>query len=136
MRSISRLQDGIITITYNDVGDLLFWLSTSYTDSGGVMASMLAGGFAGVAAWSTCMPFDVIKSNLQSDVEHTKYRGVIDCAAQVYRRSGLRGFFAGLPVACLRAFPTNAITFVVYSKTLSYLNGLTATDAVATEPAF
>lgn len=93
----------------------------SYTDPGGVLANLLAGGLAGVVAWTTCMPFDVIKSHLQSDAGRRKYAGTADCAVQLFRRWGARGFFAGLPVVCIRAFPTNAITFLVYSKTLTYL---------------
>ena len=34
-------------------------------DNDGVIASLLAGGMAGIAAWTTAMPFDVIKSLMQ-----------------------------------------------------------------------
>jgi len=36
-------------------------------DNNGVVASLLAGGTAGIAAWSIAMPFDVIKSLMQVD---------------------------------------------------------------------
>ena len=34
-------------------------------DNDGVIASLLAGGLAGITAWATAIPFDVIKSLMQ-----------------------------------------------------------------------
>jgi hypothetical protein len=33
----------------------------------------------------------------------------------------VRGFYTGLSVTCCRAFPVSAVTFLLYSQTLSYL---------------
>lgn len=92
-----------------------------FTDSGRVFASLTAGGVAGVASWVIAVPFDVVKSLIQADVTGSRYTGLLDCVITVYRANGIRGFFSGLSVVCLRAFPVNAITFFVYSHTLDYL---------------
>ncbi|ELU04221.1 hypothetical protein CAPTEDRAFT_18029 [Capitella teleta] len=85
-------------------------------------ASLFAGGFAGVTSWVTNIPIDVIKSRLQADsMSNPKYRGFIDCAVQMYRQEGIRIFWRGLPVTCLRAFPLNAITLGVYSSSLQVM---------------
>ena len=85
-------------------------------------ADLLAGGLAGVLSWLINMPVDVVKTRLQSDDPvRPRYAGAIDCCVQSYRAEGWRIFWRGLTVTCLRAFPTNAVTLVVYSKSLSYL---------------
>ena len=95
------------------------------THSQGVFASLLAGGLAGMTAWTLALPDNDTKSFIQSDVDHSRYRGVVDCARQVYRNRGIPGFFAGLTVIFLRAFPVNAIIFLVYTKSLRYLDSRT-----------
>ena len=66
------------------------------------------------------MNFVVLFSITQADVSGSRYTNLVDCARTVYRANGIRGFFSGLSVACFRAFPVNAIIFVVYSHCLDY----------------
>jgi hypothetical protein len=83
---------------------------------------LLAGGTAGVASWLVTMPLDVIKSRLQSDCLTTpRYSGVINCLMLSWKADGLTVFWRGIGVTCLRAFPTNAVTLVIYSKSLALL---------------
>jgi solute carrier family 25 carnitine/acylcarnitine transporter 20/29 len=87
---------------------------------------MLAGGTAGVVAWVFAYPSDVIKTRIQSvPLKHTRgwdrYKGVIDCTKQTYREGGVRILFRGLNSCVLRAFPTNAVTFLVYEMLMRYL---------------
>jgi len=63
----------------------------------------------------------VLFCSTQADVNGSRYTSLIDCARTVYRANGSRGFFSGLSVACVRAFPVNAIIFLVYSHSLDYL---------------
>jgi len=58
----------------------------------------------------------------QADWTGSRYRGLADCVKTVYAANGIRGFFSGLSVVCVRAFPVNAITFLVYSHALDYLH--------------
>ena len=81
--------------------------------------SLVAGGLAGVSSWIVNIPIDVVKSRLQADsLTNPKYSGFFDCASKMMRQEGVRIFWRGLPVTCLRAFPLNAITLGVYSQAL------------------
>lgn len=83
----------------------------------GPLATVFAGGFAGMIAWASTFPFDVIKSRMQADGNGGifLYKGAVDCFVQNYKTSGLRGLFSGLGPTLLRAFPTNAVIFYVYT---------------------
>lgn len=83
----------------------------------GPLATIFAGGFAGMISWASTFPFDVIKSRMQADGNggNFLYKGAIDCFVQNYKTSGLRGLYSGLGPTLLRAFPTNAVIFYVYT---------------------
>jgi solute carrier family 25 carnitine/acylcarnitine transporter 20/29 len=84
--------------------------------------NLVVGGLSGMLSWAINIPFDIIKSRLQSDdLANPKYRGIRDCAVRLYQEGGVRVFWRGLPVVCMRAFPTNAVTFTVYTNTLLYI---------------
>ena len=87
-------------------------------DKHGAFASVVAGGGAGVLSWAIMAPTDVVKSLIQADVSHTKYRGLLHCVQHTYRHFGIKAFYAGCVINCLRAFPVNSITFLVYSQVL------------------
>lgn len=108
----------VYMVTYAYLLDMLNQPSEKPT----VASLLLAGGFAGVLSWVGNIPFDVVKSRLQADnLENPRYSGYWDCVRKSYRDEGWRVFWRGLPVTCLRAFPTNAITLCVYSTTMDAL---------------
>lgn len=109
---------GLYTLSYEALRQTM--IQKGWTDSKGVIAELIAGGCAGTLTWFSIMPFDVIKSRYQADISK-EYRGIIDCAVKSYREEGLTVFYRGCLVTCLRAFPVNAVTFLVYSNTLQYL---------------
>ena len=90
------------------------------TDSKGIVASLVSGGIAGCLTWASIIPFDVIKSRYQADFAG-EYRGFLHCARMLYLEGGIRIFYTGCFVTCLRAFPVNAVTFTVYTQTLKHL---------------
>lgn len=91
----------------------------------GFVASLWAGGTAGVVSWMVNIPIDVMKSRLQADdLGKPRYRNMADCAVKSYRKDGLIVFWRGLGVSCMRAFPLNAVTLTVYTSTLEALKGL------------
>ncbi|KAK0059909.1 solute carrier family 25 member 45 [Biomphalaria pfeifferi] len=92
------------------------------------IVNFLGGGVAGVLSWLIIMPFDVVKSKLQADACGKLYKGFWDCASQVYRADGIRAFFLGLVPMAVRAFPVNAVTLMVYSESLKYLNKIEHID--------
>ncbi|XP_064623175.1 solute carrier family 25 member 45-like [Lineus longissimus] len=107
--------------TYTIINDFL--VKKQWTDKGGYLSGFFSGGMAGVCSWMIIMPFDVIKSRLQSDVGK-KYKGAIDCVVQSYRVGGLNVFYKGTLMCAIRAFPVNAATLLVYHKSMEFLNGL------------
>jgi solute carrier family 25 (mitochondrial carnitine/acylcarnitine transporter), member 20/29 len=76
--------------------------------------SLIGGGFTGIAAWTVSYPFDVIKSRYQAAREHV-YKGVWDCAMKSLRTEGWQVFTRGFVPCTMRAIPTNAFTYPVYS---------------------
>lgn len=84
--------------------------------------NFVCGGVAGVVSWMAIMPIDFVKSRIQADPERTMYQGFWDCARQAYAEGGMKIFFRGALAVCLRAFPVNAVTLMVYTEILQYLN--------------
>ena len=75
----------------------------------------VGGGLAGACFWIAGMPFDVVKSRMQT--AQTTPR-LTEVAAEVVRQKGLRGLYTGLPITLLRAVPMNAACLVVYELVL------------------
>ena len=97
------------------------------TDSRGIIADFFAGGVAGTVSWAVIMPLDVVKNTFQAKMgSHTV--SVFECVAHIYQEKGLRGFLTGLVVASVRAFLVNAVTFVAYSQTSTYLKSSQSQD--------
>ncbi|XP_077996374.1 solute carrier family 25 member 45-like [Glandiceps talaboti] len=87
-------------------------------------ALLLAGGAAGSISWGIINPLDVIKSRLQGDgVKSSKYHNLWHCVVDSYKTGGIKVFFTGMSINCVRGFPVNAATFAVYSLILRVLNG-------------
>jgi solute carrier family 25 carnitine/acylcarnitine transporter 20/29 len=89
------------------------------------MVEFLAGGFAGVICWLSILPFDTVKTRMQLDAgcgsPKYNYRGVFHGIKTIVQKEGVRELFAGWRPLCARAFPANAITFVVYESVLKTL---------------
>ncbi|XP_063804410.1 solute carrier family 25 member 47 [Pseudophryne corroboree] len=87
-----------------------------------LMGILLAGGLAGVVAWSIATPMDVIKARLQVDgVTQQRYRGVIHCITDSVQKEGATVLFKGLSLNCLRAFPVNMVVFLTYETILKQI---------------
>jgi hypothetical protein len=76
-----------------------------------LFANMSAAGCAGAIAAATTTPFDVIKTQQQTSQRNTT---LLDTARQIHRRSGVRGFFAGVVPRSVRAVPAGAIVVSTY----------------------
>eukprot|EP00467_Chlorarachnion_reptans_P006225 CAMPEP_0114498664 /NCGR_PEP_ID=MMETSP0109-20121206/6994_1 /TAXON_ID=29199 /ORGANISM="Chlorarachnion reptans, Strain CCCM449" /LENGTH=270 /DNA_ID=CAMNT_0001676159 /DNA_START=68 /DNA_END=880 /DNA_ORIENTATION=- len=80
---------------------------------------MAGGGLAGLSYWCSIMPFDVIKSKMQTVIAadssaQTAEAGVISTATSIFRTKGIHGFYTGISVTAPRAILSNAIIFSVY----------------------
>ena len=109
---------GIYCLTYEFLSAKMH--QHQFTDARGIVADLISGGVAGSLTWLSIIPFDVIKSRFQADFAG-EYNGFLHCAKELYKEGGVRIFYTGCLVTCLRAFPVNAMTFLVYSQTLKYL---------------
>ena len=94
-------------------------IENKLTDSNGIIAGLVSGGIAGCLMWGSIIPFDVIKSRIQADFTG-EYRGFLHCAKSLYKEGGVRIFYTGCMITCLRAFPVNAVTLMVYTQTLKH----------------
>ncbi|CAG0921389.1 unnamed protein product [Notodromas monacha] len=91
----------------------------------------LGGGLAGVLSWASIIPFDVVKSRLQSDdFQNKKYRGTWDCMKQSVKSDGFSVLFRGFSAAVLRAFPVNAAIFYAYGWTRKEFFTMNGGDAI------
>lgn len=81
---------------------------------------MMAGGFAGAFSWIACYPIDVLKTRLQMDGsgKEQKYNGVVDCFKKSYQAEGASFLTRGLSSTLVRAFPMNAVCFLVVTQVL------------------
>ncbi|XP_026684617.1 mitochondrial basic amino acids transporter-like [Diaphorina citri] len=101
---------------YTAIYQLLYTSFNCNMDSN-TMACGLAGGLSGLISWALIMPFDVVKSTLQSDsLTDPKYKGMFDCFRKNYRQYGWTFFFRGISITTIRAFPVNYIMFVTYEE--------------------
>jgi hypothetical protein len=78
-----------------------------------ILEKTMAGGLAGMIGWFTAYPFDALKSYIQYHPEHSS---MIKTAKFLYNKHGMGYFYKGVGVTMLRAFPVNALTFVVYDS--------------------
>ncbi|KAG6029353.1 Amino-acid transporter arg-13 [Claviceps citrina] len=76
----------------------------------------VAGASAGVSYNFLFFPADTIKSRMQTIALGTlvRQRGFIEEGAAIWRQYGLRGFYRGCGITCLRSAPSSAFIFMVY----------------------
>ncbi|CAK5066794.1 unnamed protein product [Meloidogyne enterolobii] len=82
------------------------------------ITTLMAGGFAGIANWSVCIPADVMKSRLQTAPEGKYPDGIRGVFREIMREEGPRALFRGFAPVMLRAFPANAACFSGLELTL------------------
>ncbi|GBG33113.1 Carrier protein YMC2, mitochondrial [Hondaea fermentalgiana] len=82
---------------------------------------LTSGAMGGVGFWLVALPFDTIKSNIQ-----TAHRAEDASIAAVVRRLGLRGLYTGLSVSLVRGVPGAGITFFAQKRALDFFTQLSA----------
>lgn len=95
---------------------------------------LMAGGLAGVFSWLVTFPIDVIKTRMQVDgfQQQNQYTNYWDCLKKSYQSEGWRLFTRGLGSTLIRAFPMNAVCFLVVTLIMK-LNLDTRASAVEVE---
>jgi len=77
--------------------------------------SFVSGGIAGVASRTITSPLDVVKILAQVGTKDTK-QGFLKSFGNIYKNEGLKGFWKGNGIACVRLFPYNAVQFATFTK--------------------
>jgi ornithine carrier protein len=82
------------------------------------VADLLAGSFAGISGKIVEYPFDTIKVKLQCQEvnPNKKPMGTYQCARDILRYDGLRGFYRGLSAPLIGSVMENAVLFVAYGR--------------------
>ncbi|GAA5826515.1 hypothetical protein JCM11251_002406 [Rhodosporidiobolus azoricus] len=84
---------------------------------------MASGASAGVVYNCVLFPADCIKSTMQTEQElrgagqkDWKQRGFIETGREIYRARGIKGLYNGCGITALRAAPSSALIFYIYSR--------------------
>jgi Mitochondrial carrier protein len=82
----------------------------------------MAGGTCGILCWIVVFPIDLIKSVMQKDIMAPKptYDTIRECVSDIKARQGYRGFYRGMSVTLMRAFPIHSLNFLVYEQVLQF----------------
>lgn len=89
----------------------------------------VAGGSAGVSYNFLFFPADTIKSRMQTSplvgpdgaAATQVKRSFMEEARALYRQAGLKGFYRGCGITCLRSAPSSAFIFMVYDGLKKYV---------------
>lgn len=94
----------------------------AYSAIDGALGPFVGGAVAGVAFWVVGMPFDVIKSCMQTAPlwKLGSTPRFLSTARAILLKRGPQGFYAGLPVTLLRAAPMQAVVFYTYEIAIEW----------------
>ncbi|KAF5206243.1 Mitochondrial carrier protein coac2 [Thalictrum thalictroides] len=79
----------------------------------GPMRTLLYGAIAGTCAEAATYPFEVVRRQLQMQVQATKLNALATCA-QIVEQRGVAALYAGLTPSLLQVLPSAAISYFVY----------------------
>lgn len=118
--ALFRVQMGFYFGSFEQYKQLL---ARHYPAMNGMVATFLSGAMAANTLWLIAFPTDLIKNKMmaQRDVHPRKYTSVRQCAREVYRAEGWRGFYRGLTPCMLRSMPTNGCAFLAAETVLRLL---------------
>ncbi|KAI9481156.1 MAG: ribonuclease H-like domain-containing protein [Benjaminiella poitrasii] len=89
------------------------YILNRHTSAIGPLSQFLAGGLCGLMCWIVVFPLDLIKTVIQKEVLSPKKRpSTLKCIQDIYRKSGLIGFYRGITVTLIRAFPIHSLNFL------------------------
>ncbi|EDO35337.1 predicted protein [Nematostella vectensis] len=82
--------------------------------------SFLCGGTSAVLARSLTSPLEVVKVLAQVGTQEAK-PGLIRTFASVYKREGIKAFWKGNGVSCIRLFPYSAVQYAAFNRIVASL---------------
>lgn len=99
------------------------WLGDDPAAKMSVLQSMTAGAMAGAASVFGNTPIDVIKTRMQG-LNASAYSGTWDCAKDIMKKEGVRGFYRGTVPRLGRVCADVAIVMTLYEKVIEVLDML------------
>jgi len=119
----TMLRDSVASFFYfTTYAVLKRYLTPEGKTSPGVVATLFAGGMAGIFNWLGCIPIDVLKSKLQIAPEGKYPRGIRSVFVEVVRTEGYSALYRGIGPIMIRAFPANAACFFGVETAMKFLN--------------
>ena len=106
------LRDGSGSYAYFAVYEYIKRTLTPEGQSLSPTAVVVGGGFAGVCNWLVALPFDVVKSRIQTSTSAGGSTSMAAVARSLIAEGGVRALYKGAAPALLRAFPANAACFL------------------------
>ncbi|XP_068150579.1 mitochondrial magnesium exporter 1 [Drosophila tropicalis] len=100
---------GFYFVAYEGLQD--FARQRSKTGQISTTSTILAGGIAGIVFWTLAVPFDVLKSRLQSAPEGTYKHGIRSVFRDLMATEGPSALYRGILPVLIRAFPATAAVF-------------------------
>jgi hypothetical protein len=96
------------------------FILSGHNKQAGPATQFLAGGICGLMCWVVVFPLDLVKTLIQKEILLPKptYKNAVECVRDIYKKSGLTGFYKGITVTLIRAFPIHSLNFLVYEQTL------------------
>ncbi|KAI7866814.1 hypothetical protein BDF14DRAFT_1743342 [Spinellus fusiger] len=94
----------------------------------GPLTQFFAGGVCGILCWLVVFPIDLVKSLMQKDIMALQptYAHTTQCIREIYATRGALGFYRGITVTLVRAFPIHSLNFLVVDDLLFYDLEMTA----------
>ncbi|KAL4999430.1 mitochondrial carrier domain-containing protein [Aspergillus recurvatus] len=108
-------------VRFTTFGILQGEVARRWPEGAGTVGTTLAiGAVSGIATVYASMPFDNIKTRIQS-AGHV-HNGMLDCAADIARRDGIRAFWRGTTPRLMRLILSSGITFTVYEQIVQFVS--------------
>lgn len=98
------------------------------------MSSFLAGWCGGLLSLVVGHPFETVKVRLQGstlDYRKVNYRNSVDCALQIFRTDGVRGFYRGISAPLLVLGIANGALFFVFTSLQQYFTRMRSEQEVS-----
>eukprot|EP01061_Rhynchopus_euleeides_P004889 TRINITY_DN1408_c0_g2_i1.p1 TRINITY_DN1408_c0_g2~~TRINITY_DN1408_c0_g2_i1.p1 ORF type:complete len:323 (+),score=119.91 TRINITY_DN1408_c0_g2_i1:66-971(+) len=123
-------RDGVASAFYFSSYEYLKRLATPEGEKGpSSAATFVCGGVAGIFNWAFAIPFDTVKSKLQTDPNtFERYpNGMRSVVSEMVKEQGfgaVKLMYKGFTAVMLRAFPANAACFLGYETAVSALDSV------------
>ena len=108
--------------------DVFTRIFQTHTNLSAPSINFWAGGMSAQIFWLTSYPSDMVKQRIMTDPlggslgdGERRYKNWRAAAVNVYRESGLRGYWRGFVPCFLRAFPANAMALVAFEAVMRTL---------------